>query len=547
MSPKSYRVHSIIANRDVSGPGSFVAVNPATEERLATVPALDADGVREAVASAKAAFPAWSRTPVAERQRILLRWLELTVARETELAELVTAEGGKPLAESRLVDVFPACEVLSHYARRLHRLLAFRRTRPEQILFRHWRTGYRFDPLGVLAVITPWNYPVGIPYAEIVPAVAAGNTVVFKPASPTVLTGLLIGQLAVEAGFPPGVINTLALPGSATDALIDHPDVVKVLFTGSVETGRHVACRCAERLVGAQLELGGKDAAVVAADADLERTARGLVWGAFMNTGQTCASIERVYVERAIHDRLLARVVELTKELKVGDPNDPETDVGSLTTRGQQEIVAAHVEDAVEQGARALTGGAIPAGRGYFYPPTVLVDVRDDMDAIREETFGPTMPFIPVDDLDEGVRRANASRFGLTASGWTRSRDTALRLQRELNAGTVTINDHVVSFADVTGSWGGVGESGIGRTHGPFGLYEVVNVKHVVHDRGIRSAAPWYYPYDRDFGRFIAVAIPALYTRGAQKIRAVVDLMKTGRFWKRGFSAPLLANLHKLW
>jgi NAD-dependent aldehyde dehydrogenases len=308
----SLQLRSIVDNVDVVGPGSITSINPATEEEIGTVPALDAEGAVEAVVAAKRAFPVWSRTPFAERQRLLARWLQLMVEEEARLAVLVSLEGGKPVLEARLVDIFPACETLSFLARRLHRLLAFRPVKPRQILFSHWEAGYRFDPLGVIAVITPWNYPVGIPMAEIVPAVAAGNTVVFKPASATVLTGLMLGDLARRAGFPPGVINTVALPGSATDVLIDHPDVAKVLFTGSVDIGRRVAKRCAGRLAPCQLELGGKDAAVVAADANLERTARGLVWGAFMNSGQTCASIERAYVEEPIYDRLVERIVELT-------------------------------------------------------------------------------------------------------------------------------------------------------------------------------------------------------------------------------------------
>lgn len=541
-----YQLHSIVDNEDLAGPGSIVSVAPATEEEIATVQALDAEGAARAVEAARAAYPAWSRTPVAERQRLLARWLELMVEEEERLAELVSREGGKPVLEARLVDIFPACETLSWLARRLHRLLAFRPVAPEQLLFSTWKAGYRFDPLGVMAVITPWNYPVGIPMAEIAPAVAAGNTVVFKPASATVLTGLMIGDMARRAGFPPGVINTVALPGSATDALLDHPDVVKVLFTGSVDIGRHVARRCAERLVPAQLELGGKDAAVVAADANLERTARGLVWGAFMNSGQTCASIERVYVEEAIYEPLLERVVELTNELRVGDPKEVGTDMGPLTTRGQREIVAAQVEQALEAGARALTGGKMPDGIGYYYPPTVLVDVDESMAAMRDETFGPLMPVVKVSSVEEGIARANASPFGLTASGWTRSPATAERFQRELEAGVVTINDHVVVFGEPSAIWGGVKESGIGRAHGEYGFHEMVNVKYVAHDSGRRKATPWYYPYDADFARFIQVALPALYLRGKQKYRGIAALMATRRFRERGLSLPVLLKSYKL-
>jgi len=537
---------SIIANKDVAGPRTITSVNPATEEVIATVSALDGEGAAAAVEAAKEAFPEWSQTPVEERQKILARWLEIMLSEEEELARLVSMEGGKPVAEAHLVDVFPGLATLSYYSEHLKEMLAFRPVKPDQVLFAHWEAGYRFDPLGVMAVITPWNYPVTIPMGEIVPALGAGNTVVFKPASATVLIGLALGDMARRAGMPPGVLNTVALPGSATDAVLDNPDVVKVLFTGSVDVGRHVARRCAERIIPAQLELGGKDAAVVAADARLERTARGLVWAAFVNTGQTCASIERVYVERPIYDRLLGRVVDLTRELRMGDPSLPDTDIGPMTSKGQRDIVARQVEDALAGGARALTGGELPEGPGFFYPPTVLVDVDDSMEVMREETFGPLLPITAVDSLDEAIRRANDSNFGLTASGWTRSKATAARLQRELDAGTVTINEHLVTAAEVTGSWGGVRESGIGRTHGQFGLYNMVNIKYVIRDPGDDEAMPWYYPYDEDFGQFMRAAMPLMYGRGLGKFATLGALALTRRFRRRVRKTTLMANLDKL-
>jgi succinate-semialdehyde dehydrogenase/glutarate-semialdehyde dehydrogenase len=537
---------SIVRNVDVEGPRAITSYNPASEEEIATAPALDSDGAVDAILAAKEAFPEWAATPVGERQKIIGRWLEIMLEEREELARLVSMEGGKPVTEARLVDVFPGLETLSYYSKRLSKLLAFKPVKPYQLLFAHWKAGYRFDPLGVMAVITPWNYPVGIPMAEIVPAVGAGNTVVFKPASATVLVGLMLGDMARRAGFPPGVVNTVALPGSTTDVVLDHPDVVKVLFTGSVEIGRHVARRCAERLVPAQLELGGKDAAVIAADANLERTARGVVWGAFVNSGQTCASIERAYVERPIYDRFLERIVELTKAITVGDPSLPDTDMGPLTTKGQLDIVARQVEEAVASGARTLTGGRRTDAPGFFYPPTVLVDVDEDMEVMREETFGPVLPVIPVESIDEAIRRANDSNFGLTASGWTRSKKTAARLQRELQAGVVTINDHAVAFGEQTGVWGGVRESGIGRAHGQFGFHELVNVKYVMRDSGTDAAMPWYYPYDGDFGSFLAAALPLLYKRGMAKFSTVFALAGTRRFWQRVRKSTLLANLHKL-
>jgi succinate-semialdehyde dehydrogenase/glutarate-semialdehyde dehydrogenase len=540
--------HSIIGNRDVAGPRSITSTNPATEQEIGAVSAIDSEGVELAVRTAKEAFPAWAATPVAERQAILRRWLEILIDEGDELAALMSAENGKPISEALLVDIVPACATLEYWAKTAGRHLAFRPVAPEQVLFAHWRkAGYRFDPLGVLAAITPWNYPVAIPMWEIVPALVAGNTMVFKPASATVLTGLALVDQARRAGVPPGVLNGVALPGSATDSLVDHPDVAKVLFTGSVDVGRHVARRCAERIIPAQLELGGNDAAVVAADAPLERTARSLVWAAFMNTGQSCASVERVYAVDEIHDRLVSRITELTEELRVGDPTRRDTDLGPLTTKDQRDIVIAHVADAVAKGARVLTGGEVPDGPGFFYPPTVLVDVTDGMVMMHEETFGPTLPIQRVRDLDEAVEKANSSRFGLTASGFTTSPETAARLQRDLAAGAVGINEHgIVAAGEVTGSWGGLGESGIGRAHGPFGLHEMVNIKYVFTDPGDDEAAPWHYPYDEDFGRFIGAAVPYLYKSGFGKHAHLVDLVGSKRFIQRVRKTTLLRNVKKL-
>ncbi|MCU0303872.1 MAG: aldehyde dehydrogenase family protein [Thermoanaerobaculales bacterium] len=540
--------HSIIGNREIEGPRTITSFDPATGREVGAVTALDADGVGLAVEAARRAFTGWAATPVAGRAAILQRWLEIMIAEADEVAALATAENGKPISEALLVDIVPACATLEYWAGHAERHLAFQRVAPEQLLFAHWRlAGYRLDPLGVLAAITPWNYPVAIPMWEIVPALVAGNTVVFKPASATVLTGLALVDQARRAGLPEGVLNGVALPGSVTDALVDHPGVAKVFFTGSVGVGRHVAGRCAARLAPVQLELGGNDAAVVAADAPLERTARSLVWGAFMNSGQSCASVERVFAVDEIHDRLVRRIVQLTAELKVGDPTRRDTDLGPLTTSEQRDTVVAHVADAVAKGARVLCGGAVPDGPGWFYPPTVLVDVTDEMLLMHEETFGPTLPVIRVRDLDEAIARANDSRFGLTASGFTASHETAARLQRELAAGVVGINEHgIVAAGEVTGSWGGLGESGIGRAHGPFGLHEMVNVKYVFTDPGDDPAAPWHYPYDEDFAQFIGAAVPYLFTAGMAKHAHLRALASTRRFVERVRKTTLLRHLDKL-
>jgi acyl-CoA reductase-like NAD-dependent aldehyde dehydrogenase len=538
---------SIIDNLDVRGPGSIVSINPATGDEIATARALDTEGARRAVESAKAAFPPWAATPVGERQKMLARWLEIMVAEAGDVTTLMSAEMGKPVTEAMLVDVVPACATLEYWHRVADRHLAFRPTPPDQLLFAHWQAGYRFDPLGVISIITPWNYPVAIPMWGVVPALVAGNTVVMKPASDSVLTGLMLADQARRAGLPPGVFNAVALPGSATGILLEHPAVAKVLFTGSVEIGRRVAATCAERLLPCQLELGGKDAAVVAADAPLERTANGLVWAAFMNSGQSCASVERVYAVDEVYEQLVGRIVELTKRLQVGDPSRPGTDLGPLANAGQRQIVESHVADAVGKGAKCLTGGKRPEGPGYFYPPTVLVDVTDDMEVMREETFGPLLPIARVADLDEAIRRANDSPFGLAASGWTRSKATAERLQRELAAGAVGINEHgIVAAGEVTATWGGLGDSGTGRAHGPIGLHELVNIKYVFRDDGAGDASAWHYPYDEDFSNFLKASVPLLYRKGLRKYATALDLTLTRRFRKRVRKGALIANVDKL-
>jgi len=538
---------SIIRNVDVDGPRSITSYNPATEEEIATVSALDGEGAADAVEAAREAFPEWSHTPVKERQEILARWLEIMLDEADDVATLMSTEMGKPVTEAMLVDVVPACATLEYWHRTAEKNLAFRPEPPDQLLFAHWQAGCQFDPLGVISIITPWNYPVAIPVWGVVPALVAGNTVVMKPASDSVLTGLMLADQARRAGMPTGVFNAVALPGSTAGVLMEHPDVAKVLFTGSVEVGRRVAVTCAERILPCQLELGGNDAAVVAADAPLERTANGLVWAAFMNSGQSCASVERVYVVEEIYERLVHRIVDLTNKVHAGDPSRPGTDLGPLTNVGQRAIVESHVADALGKGARCLTGGERPEGPGFFYPPTVLVDVTDDMEVIREETFGPLMPIVKVADLDEAIRRANDSPFGLAASGWTRSKRTAERLQRELAAGAVGINEHaIVAAGEVTAPWGGLGDSGIGRAHGPIGIHEVVNVKYVFRDDGAGDASAWHYPYDDDFSRFLGAALPLLYRKGLRKFSTVFSLAGTKRFWQRVRKSTLVANLHKL-
>ena len=547
MSPNGFPTRPLIDGQEVDTGRTFAAIRPSTGEPFAEVGRSGPREIEAAVAAARKAFQHWSRTSLKERERHLARLLEVVRDAQEDVSRLIATEQGKPAGEARAVEVIPVADTLRWLSRRASRLLSPRAVEYAQILFAHKEARVEFEPLGVIAVITPWNFPFGIPFVEIAACLAAGNTVVLKPASATALTGLAVGDLCRRAGLPPGAVNVVTAAGSDVDHLVSHPGIAKVVFTGSVETGRRVMERAAASLTGVVLELGGKDAAVVAADADLDRTAAGIVWGAFMNAGQTCASIERVYVVKEIADELIPRIVAGAKRIRMGDPLAETTDMGPLTTSEQRDLVEAHVADAVRKGAEVLTGGERPSAKGFWFPPTVLSGVDHSMRVMREETFGPLLPIQVVPSLEEAIRLANDSDFGLTASGWTRSRATARRLADELEAGTVTINDHLFSFGEPTASWGGVKRSGIGRTHSVFGLHELVNVKHVSLDFDDAAANPWWYPYDRAFQAFTRRAFGALYSSDPlTKGYDTLGLVGSGRFFGYVKVSSIAARLGKL-
>ena len=537
--------HSWIANREVPGKGGTRrAFAPATGEPFAAVTLLDEAQAGEAIAAARNAFPAWRRLGFAERGRLLLQLRERILDDGGALAELIHREQGKPAAEAHVADIFTALDALKHMA--LHAEDALRADALESgtILLAHKRARIEYEPLGAVLVITPWNYPFSISMTGIAPALAAGNTVVLKPAPATTLVGLRIGALARDAGLPDGVINVVATDDAVAGRLTEDPRIAKIVFTGSTATGRKVMAAAAKNLTPVLLELGGKDPAIVCADADLDRAARGIVWGAFVNAGQTCASVERVYVAKPVADAFVDRVLAETRKLTVGAGDD--ADMGPLTMERQRKIVEDHVQDAVARGAVARTGGATPPGPGWFYPPTVLTGVDHTMKVMREETFGPVLPIMAVDSIDDAIRLANDTDYGLTASAWTRDEATARRIADGISAGAITVNDCLSSFGDPGAPWGGVRKSGMGRTHGLLGLREMVSAKYVATEFG-GGPSLWWYPYGPEFRRFMEAALPALHARGfARRLRGLVALARSPRFWQRARLSGLLKGIDRL-
>lgn len=468
--------------------GELESIDPRTLEPLATVPDSDAASVEAAVSRAAAAWPTWRALSYRERARHLLRVRSLLVERADELVKTIAAETGKLESEAWTTEIVVTCELIDFYARHGAKALAPRRVRSGLMV--HKQAEVRYEPLGVVGVISPWNYPFTLAMSPVLTALFAGNTVVLKPSELTPLVGLAAGHLFADVGGHPDIVQVVTGGGAAGEALV-RSGVAKIAFTGSVETGKKVMRAAADTLTPVLLELGGKDPMVVCADADLDRAADAAVWGAFSNAGQTCMAVERVYVVDAVHDAFVDKVLARTSRVRQGQGKG--NDIGSMTSPQQVEIVERHVADARDKGAAVLTGGRRAAGLGgLFYEPTVLVGVDHSMDVMRDETFGPVLPIMRAVDEADAVRLANDSRYGLNGSVWTKDKAKADRLVDAIEAGNVCANDCMVNYAIPSLPFGGLKQSGIGRAHGIEGLREFSNVKAVARARVSLKEPQWF-------------------------------------------------------
>lgn len=496
---------------------TFDVTNPATAETLRTLPCHTAEQVKEDVARARRAQKAWAALSVEARGKKLERVAEAIGRRTDAIARTVSDENGKVRGEALLHDVGPTLLVMNYFIEHAPRILAKETIR--LAIAKHRKSHIAYVPKGVVGVITPWNFPFFMPGSDVAMALLAGNAVVLKPSEVTPLSALILKQCYDEAGIDPDLFRVVTGLGETGAALIEG-GVDHVVFTGSVPTGRRVGVACAERMIPYTLELGGKAPAVVLEDADLDRTAGAILWGGFANAGQVCASVERVYATAPVYDELVRRVTDQAAKLKVGAPNgDSVVDIGAMTWAKQRDVVESLVADAREKGARVTTGGERVPGAGLFYRPTVIADCNHDMRVMKEETFGPVVPFMRVKDEAEAILLANESHLGLGAYVFTKDRERGTRVAEQLEVGSVMVNDVLTHAGSPEMPWGGIRQSGLGVVRSDRGLRELCHARHVNVDR-VRPLErdPFWFPYGERQTNLTRRFVRSLYDGAASRL-----------------------------
>ena len=524
--------HHRMASVIQAGTDQLVSYNPATGEEVGRVAQTSADEVRAAVERSREAFHKWKTTSFRERRALIMRAREIILAELDGIAHLISAESGKPFGEAIAMEIAPVLDLMQYFARRTERLL-----KPRRINIGLYSTMGRYSkvvyhPLGVIGIIPAWNYPLSIPLGEAAMALMAGNSVVVKPSELTPMTGLKIGEIFERAGAPTDLVQVVTGDGRTGAALVDAaPD--KIMFTGSVATGKRIAEAAAKNLTPAVFELGGKDPMIVFDDANLELAAGAAVWGAFCNSGQSCSSVERLYVQEAAVEELTKLIVEKTRELKQGTGDREDVSIGAMSSERQIKIVEDHVNAFREAGAKIEIGGkrAIqnPESKiqNLFYEPTVITGATNEMRPMQEETFGPTLPIATFKTEEEAIRLANDSEFGLTASVWTRDYAKGRRVAERIEAGSVCVNEVLYTHGIGQTPWGGFKNSGRGRTHGQEGLMELVQSQHIHVNRFAVLPDAWWMPYS-------AIAV--------ETFRGFATKFATGSLAKAGLLTPLLGK-----
>ncbi len=514
----------------MSAEGVTISKNPATGEILGRVPENSIEELNQAVVKAKQAQKEWERLSYGERARYLLRTRDFIAEHVDRIVEMISKETGKTKMDALSTEVLPTSMAVTYYATKAKRILKKKRLGTGNLLMINKRSYVERVPWGVVGIMSPWNYPFGIPFHEIAMALIAGNGVILKVSSQTQLVGQVIKE-AVDAGrFPEDLFHLVNLPGTvAGDAFLES-GIHKLFFTGSVAVGKKLMAKAAERLIPVSLELGGNDAMIVCKDANVHRAVGGALWGGLSNCGQSCAGVERIFVEEEVYDRFITLLKDRLSRLTQGVNTGLNGEIGSLTTEQQLRKIQELYQDALAKGAISYPDPQTVAARtkGFFNPPVLLEKVDDSMRVMQEEIFGPILAVQKVQDVEEAIMRANHSSLGLTASVWTKDRRKGKAIASRLEVGAVTLNDHLMSHGLAETPWGGFKESGIGRTHGFLGLEEMMQPRVVVDDilPGVQKNM-WWYPHTIEVYEGLRGAIHFLYSKQLlKKIEGGVKLLK---------------------
>jgi acyl-CoA reductase-like NAD-dependent aldehyde dehydrogenase len=493
--------------------GEIAVENPATGEVIAHVPDQGADDVKRLAARARAAQPGWEAMGFEGRGRVMLRAQKWLMDNAERVIETIVSETGKSWEDAQNAELSYGAAAFGFWAKNAEKYLSDERVRSSSLFVKGKKLLVRYKPLGLVGVIGPWNYPLTNSFGDTIPALMAGNAVILKPSEVTPLTSMLLAEGLRECGLPEDVLLIATGRGATGSALVDEADMI--MFTGSTRTGKLVMKQAADTLTPVSLELGGKDPLIVLSDADLERAANAAVWSAFMNGGQTCISTERVYVEAPVYDEFVAKVTEKARALRQGQPNGyGSVDVGAVTFAPQLDIIEQHVDDAVAKGAKAVVGGHRGQGPGRFFEPTVLVDVDHTMDAMTEETFGPTMPIMKVADAEEAIRLANDSPYGLAASVFTKDVARGEAVARRLQSGAVNVNDALLNYTALELPMGGWKASGLGSRHGAGGIRKYCAQQAILVSRLHPKRDVHHFPYKASTSRLVLKGFKFLWGRG---------------------------------
>jgi acyl-CoA reductase-like NAD-dependent aldehyde dehydrogenase len=504
------------ATTSTNGDGAIRVENPATGEVIGTVPNRSADEVAEIVARARAAQPAWEALGFAGRARILRRAQKWVVDNSERLIETIVSETGKTYEDAQLAEISYVANSFGFWAKHAPEFLADEKIKSSNPFVAGRKLILRFRPVGVVGVIGPWNFPLSNSFGDCIPALAAGNACVLKPSEVTPLSSLVVEEMAREIGMPEHVFTVATGDGETGAALVDEVDFV--MFTGSTKTGRKVMERAARTLTPVSLELGGKDPMIVLDDADIDRAANAATFYAMNNAGQVCISTERAYVDEAVYDQFVAKVTDNVRKLRQGESHGPgEADVGAVIFPPQLDIVEDHVRDAVDKGARVLTGGKRAEGAGRYYEPTVLVDVDHTMKCMTDETFGPTLPIMKVRGAEEALRLANDSPYGLAASVWTRDTARGEDVARRVEAGAVCVNDAQINYVALELPMGGWKASGLGSRHGAGGIRKYCDQQAILITRFAPKKDLHMFPNSKLKSGLIGRTLRLLYGRGKRR------------------------------